>query len=278
MVATPFVQDSEVKSFAVSSGPSAGERVSEVKLFSIYNYPSLFQQASSARPKVVMKYVVSQQVSEVRTFAIVQGRVENHKVRAFPFRLDGHDMYCIRLGELKTLIYDITTQKWSRWTSETLDQTWRVAVGNNWTGMGKNFYDTGATADVILGDDTFGLLWTLNAESGVDEHPDPLRLDLPFQRRVIGGVPMRLRDTQSVGAVYITADIGAPQTTGAGITLRTSDTNGKTWVDHGTVAIVAGDYSQEFVWRSIGLIKAPGRIFEVTDNGATVRLDSMDMR
>lgn len=278
MALTPSVQDSEGRTFAIFSATTLSERVSASRVFSVYNFPSKGEQVSQARVILPVKRDGAMDVSEARVFAVVQGRIENHKVRAFPFRLDGHDMVALRLGEGSTLVWDFTTQQWARWSSETDNNVWRPSVGNNWTGMGKSFYDSGLNSDVILGDDTFGLLWGLNPDFGVDEHPDSDRPDLPYIRKVVGGMAMRLRETLRVGAVYLTADVGTPQITDATISLRTSDDYGKTWQDQGTITVEPGNYNQEFVWRSIGLIKSPGRIFEITDNGATVRIDSMDMR
>jgi hypothetical protein len=278
MVATVGIEDSEGRVFNITSGITAGVQDAESRVFSVYNFPSVGEQVSEERNNVVVKRDSVIDVSEARVFSVVRGRLESHRVRAFPFRLDGHNQVALRLGEAETLVYDFTTGQWSRWSSEVDNNVWRPSTGNNWTGMGKAFYDSGLTSDVILGDDTFGLLWGLNPNSGIDEHPDPLRPDLPYIRKVVGGVSMRLRDTLKVGAAYLTADRGTPQVTGATISLRTSDDYGKNWQDQGTITVQPGNYDQEFVWRSIGLVKAPGRIFEISDNGATVRIDSLDMR
>lgn len=278
MVAAVDEKVSEGRVFNITGGKTVGLLASEGRVFSIYNFPSMSVQVSEDQVKLAVKTNSDIEVSEARVFAIVRGRIENHKVRAFPFRLDGHDMVALRLGEQDTLLWDFTTGQWARWSSEVDNNVWRPSVGNNWTGMGKPFYDDGLTSDIILGDDTFGLLWGLNAEEGVDEHPDPARQPLPYLRKIVGGIPMRLRSTQAVGAAYVTADVGNPQLAGAGISLRTSDDYGKSWTAHGTVTVEPGNYDQEFVWRSLGLIRAPGRIFELTDNGATARIDSLDIR
>lgn len=278
MVAAVDEKLSEGRVFTITGGKTVGLLASEGRVFSIYNFPSIGVQASEDQIKVTVKAGSPIDVSEARVFAVVRGRLENHKVRAFPARLDGHDFVFLRLGENDTLVWDFTTKQWTRWSSEVDNNVWRPSVGNNWTGMGKPFYDDGAMSDVILGDDTFGLLWTLNPDSGIDQHPDPLRSDLPYIRKVVGGLSMRLRETLKCGAVYLTADVGTPQVTDATISLRTSDDYGKTWQPQGTITVEPGNYDQEFAWRALGLIKAPGRIFEITDNGATVRIDSMDMR
>lgn len=279
MAVTPTIETSQLTVVAANNSVATNMSMSQLQSLAVINFPTDFMDVSQLVTVAVEKPIPEEvNVSQLNVLAVVRGRIENHRVRAFPFRLDGHDYVALRLGEDETLIWDFTTQQWARWSSEVDNNVWRPSVGNNWTGMGKAFYDDGLTSDIILGDDTFGLLWGLNAEEGVDEHPDPLRPNLPFTRKIVGGIPMRLRETAKVGAVYLTADLGNPQLTGANITLRTSDDYGKSWSDQGTITVEPGNYDQEFVWRSIGLIRAPGRIFEVSDNGATVRIDSMDMR
>ena len=200
----------------------------------------------------------------------------SYRVRAFPFSLDGHDYYVLHLGQQSTVVYDLTTGQWAEWGSPDLPY-WRLNYGFNWLSMPGSAYTSGNTSNALCGDFLNGQLWTLKPEQGYDE--DLMTGEaIPFTRRVVGGVPMRLRETQKVGAAYVTASIGVPSLTGAEITLRTSDDNGYTWTDHGTITATADDYDQEYVWRSLGLIKAPGRIFEITDTGATVRIDGLDIR
>jgi hypothetical protein len=247
-------------------------------VFAAANFPAEFSEASQIAVVTAGPSKLTAELSEATVFGLARGRIENRRVRAWPDTLDGHDMYFIRLGETATLMYDLTTGQWSQWASPGM-AAWRPNYGLNWLGLGKVAYDDGHTSNALLGDDTYGLLWTMDPTSGLDQSP---RADLPdrsYTRRVVGGVPMRLRETQKVGAAYVTASIGEPSPLlGANIALRTSDDNGKTWLDHGTVVATSGTWDQEFVWRSLGLIKAPGRIFEITDDGATVRIDALDIR
>lgn len=197
------------------------------------------------------------------------------RMRAWGFSLDGHDFYCLQLGVEATLVYDLTTGQWSQWASPDLDH-WRVTSGLTWLGMASDTMSSAVTR-VVAGDFQRGQLWTVNPDQGYDEDP-VTGAETAFERIAIGGLPMRLRETMKVGAVYLTASVGSPQLSGTDITLETSDNYGKTWTDHGTINTVLADYDQELSWRSLGLIKAPGRMFRITDNGATVRLDSLDMR
>jgi hypothetical protein len=49
-------------------------------------------------------------------------------------------------------------------------------------------------------------------------------------------------------------------------------------VDCGSQEVVAGVYNQVIEWRSLGQIRAPGRIFRFTDDGATVSIMRAQMR
>lgn len=276
MALTPEIRTSQSQVLSVSEA-TPDLRVSEAQVFSIINFPTEELRISQVQITSVLKPSLSIRLSQVQVFAVVRGRIENRRIRAWTFSLDGHDFYVLRLGETETLVLDVTTGQWSSWDGGDTS-FWRPQVGMNWIGMDKTSFDNGANSEAVCGDDTYGILWVLNPDQGYDEHPTEGEDDVAYTRQVVGGLPMRMRDTQPVGAVYLTASVGEPQLTGATITLRTSDDSGRNWTTHGTITSTAGDYDQEFVWRSLGRIKAPGRLFEISDNGASVRLDGLDMK
>lgn len=193
--------------------------------------------------------------------------------RVWPFSLDGHDYAVFRLGPSETLVFDLTTKKWAEWQSP--DRTnWRAHIGQNWIGMTESI---GFGSDVVAGDDHYGVLWILDPTAGQDDHPisgDPVQ----YQRKVTGGLTVSGRDTTKCGAVTLSLSVGAPIDASATITLRTSDDFGHSWRDHGSQTLVAGQFGTVVEWRALGLIKAPGRIFEIIDNGAAVRVNAADMR
>lgn len=277
MAITPTITAPEGRVFSIFASSTAGVVSPELRVFTVYNLPTESEAVAEVRVLTPSTGNGGIQVAQTRVFAIARGRLENRKMRAWTFSLDGHDFYVVRLGENSTLVYDLTTQQWADWTSEELS-FWRVNTGFNWVGMGPLTMSKGAQSKVVVGDDSTGTLWTLDPNIGVDEAPREERPDTTFPRRVVGGVPMEMRNTLKVGAVYLSADMGTPQSIGANITLRTSDDNGKTYNNHGTITVEPGNYDQEFVWRSLGLIRSPGRIFELSDDGATVRIDGLDMR
>lgn len=281
MAITPEVRGTQGGAL-VATDSVADVEVSQALGLAAYSVPSEEERVTQVSIEVAINPVLDIEVSQAVTLAAVKGRIENRRLRAWPGRLDGHELYFLRLGESSTLVYDLTTQQWSRWASPDKD-FWRVGVGMNWLGMGRETFgpDTAGTApaesEVVAGDDTFGLLWTLAPTQGFDNHPYS-SVEMSFNRITVGGIPITMRDTKPVGAAYLTASFGTPQITGATISLRTSDDFGKSWTSHGTITVEPGNYDQEFVWRSLGLIKSPGRIFELTDNGATVRIDGLEIR
>lgn len=198
-----------------------------------------------------------------------------NQIVSFAFSLDGHDFYVIRLGQNETLVYDLTTGSWASWDSPGRN-VWRANSAFNWVGpLGSGTAFTPST-NIILGDDTFGTLWALDPASGADEGPFAGDVAQTFTRAVTGGLPTRNRPSPRVNSVTLTASVGDPDMASTSIQLRISDDNGRTYQDMGTVITQPNVYFTEFRWRSLGLMRAPGRIFEFIDSGATVRIDGAD--
>lgn len=175
---------------------------------------------------------------------------------------------------MSTLIYDLTTGQWADWDS--LDRgSWRAHIGQNWVGMSALSIARFRT-DIVAGDDETGVLWILDPAVGVDDDVDDGVVE--FTRMVVGGVPLDGREVSQCNAVTLNLSVGVPSLVGAEITLRTSDDNGHTYVNHGSVVTSASNFSQVVEWRSLGLMRRPGRLFEISDNGAAVRISCADMR
>jgi len=195
-------------------------------------------------------------------------------LRAWPFRLDAHAMFVLRLGDFKTLVYDRYSKQWTDWHSKDLE-FWRANLGINWAGATRVASVYGS--NILVGDDLFGLLWLLDPNLGQDQSPVDGYENENFPRVVMGQVPMSRRDVFPCNEVYLTSDKGQPVYDMAPITLETSDDSGVTFTNQGSVEVVAGDFTQEYVWRSLGQIEAPGRLFKITDDGAITRIDALDM-
>ncbi len=134
----------------------------------------------------------------------------------------------------------------------------------------------GFGSDVVAGDDASGVLWILSPGHGRDDRTTTG--DDAFNRVVTGGISMSGRDTLACNAVTLSLSLGAPSQSGATATLLTSDDLGQVWLDHGSVAVDAADYTAVVEWRGLGLIRDPGRIFRIEDNGAAVRISAANLR
>lgn len=207
---------------------------------------------------------------------VVGGDTQDVRLRVWPFTLDGHEFAVFRLGENETLVYDLTTNTWPEWQSPGRNN-WRAHVGQNWVGMSATTIANGFGSDVVAGDDTTGDLWILDPTAGRDDDPttgDPVA----FDRVVTGGIPLSGREVAPCGAVTLGLSLGSPTNVGATIELETSDDGGRNYQSHGTVTITQNDFDTPAEWRGLGQMRAPGRVFRFTDNGATVRVNWADLR
>lgn len=252
--------------------------VSQAHMRTVYNFPSVEMRSSQMRMRGLWGSGPMLEVSQARVRAIIKGRADNHRVRAWAYSLDGHDFYVIQLGEIETLVCDLKTGEWSRFRSPDR-ATWRACLGMNWTGIGQGLLTSMSVLNnVVAGDDGFGLIWIMAPEQGYDQSPLDAS-EQAFTRIAMGGVAMRMRETARCDEAYLLANKGTVtlSVTAPTVQLQTSDDAEATWDDQGTITVAADDFSQEFAWRSLGLIGAPGRVFEVTDN-CLQRIDGMEMR
>jgi|ERR1044072_3415009 hypothetical protein len=267
---------SQLQALLVAQYVAQESRADQLTVTAIGIFPSENVETSNLQTLIPLATSMDAEVSQNQVMVVGQGRITDRTVRVWSFSLDGHDFYCITLGGASTLVYDLTTGAWSEWSSPGL-AVWRAHKGQNWVTMDYTTYATGVTSNVVAGDDNRGLLWTLDPTQGYDETATDGE-PVAFYREVTGGIPGSMRETTKVGAVYLTGSMAKPQLTGAGITLSTSDDNGLSWTDHGTVVIEQGNYDQEWSWRSLGLVKSPGKLFRLTDSGGSVRFDRLEMR
>lgn len=247
--------------------------------FAALGYPAQEMISSQASVQVTFRQQSDIKVSQASGFAAARGRVYNPKLRAWTFDLDGHEFYVLRLAEEKTLVYDLTTEQWSWWSSETFD-FWRANIGTNWSSAGSIPFEHGS--DVVVGDDSFGLLWILNPEQGYDDSPYLAQRDAgefkTFPRVATGQVITRMNNTIPVYKAYLTGSIGEPAYQSAKVSLAYSDNLGRTFnVADADVELTIDDFEQEIVWLSLGQYSAPGRIFQLRDDGALARIDGLDI-
>lgn len=225
----------------------------------------------------------------------------NDEFRAWSFDSDGHFFYVLNLGRSETLVYDLTTESWSDWTSYNKPYL-QQHTGVSWSRF------PGAPA--ICGDVNSGELFFVDPDYKVDDKAGSDSVEV-IECFFTCGVPMRMRDTARCNELYITGSVGDPSISityltdldgfylvdGDGlflvdfdpaidfagdnpnaIRLMISDDNGHTWFSPSDVTADTGNFLQEIVWRSLGHIHAPGRVFTVFDYNALRRIDGVDMR
>jgi len=254
---------------AVYTDLAAGLRVAETAVFATYAIPTKALQVTQATEFVVYQRKSNMNVTQAALLAVVRGRIYNPTLRAWTFDLDGHEFYVLNLGTGKTLVYDRATEKIVWWSNDQED-SWRAANGTNWVQSGAIADDYGS--NVVAGDDTTGIIWVLDPYLGYDQSADAAEraadIKRPYPREVTGMVLARGREFIACNEVYLVGDFGQPAFTGAEVTLSFSDDQGRSYMSAGTIESVAGEYQQEFAWRSLGLIQAPGRFFRISDDGA----------
>lgn len=277
MAITPTIRNSLDGVYIVSNTVTLDLQATLAGVFSIVNFPTPSISASDVGAVVTTNYLAQNvQVAMVGVLVVGRGRIDNPKVRAWTFTLDGHDFYVLRLGDGSTLVYDVYSEQWVDWSSPDYD-FWRPNTGMNW--LGGQLFAGGFGSDVVVGDDVHGLLYFLDPKQPFDQTPlDYVEVqERYFERITMGQVPIRGREVMPCFAAWLTTDMGAPAYLGAGVTLYTSDDGGETFDDHGLVTVTPGEFNPELSWYSLGQIGAPGRLFKIVDDGAIVRIDGMEM-
>lgn len=204
--------------------------------------------------------IVAKVTETVMLVSYVTGATERFNSRAWGFNLDQHQFYVLHLGEQGTMVFDALTNEWSQWQTEGFN-TWNAEHGVEWND------------EVYFGDSTLPTLWRMDPDSFLDE-------DFRTIRRVVtGGIPTEARNTLRTGMFVLSAtkgravdDEGTPY-----VQLSISDDGGQTFNDRPVIEM-DNNTVQDFSWRSLGVIKTPGRVFKITDEGAIVTIKGANQR
>lgn len=275
MALTPFVRNSQGRVAYSVKAVSTNENVSQARVVYSINFPTVELAASQARVTYSVRESNPIQVSQARVVYSARGRIDNFNARAWTYTIDGHDFYILHMGQTGTLVYDTLTQQWMSWDGSNTDiPNWRASLGCNWNSANNVAFNS----DVVVGDDLTGMLYYLDPFLYYDGDPyDPTATtQAKFTRVVTGGIPARGRGTSDCNFVFLTASFGEPLM-GSQVTLNTSDDLGKTWTNNGYITIDAMDWEEDVSWSSLGSFGTPGRIFQIVDDGAFERIDSLDM-
>lgn len=261
-------QVSQLTVRALSEGSDA--QVSQFAVRSVFNYPAEAGQVSQVIVRTFVEPTPDLRLSQMVVRTILRGRVDEPKVRAWTFTMDGHDFYVLRLGMQETLVYDTHTGEWHVWGTGTTS-LWRAYTGCNWIGgrsLALNW------SNIICGDDGNGALYFLSPDDDTDD--DALfgsETPRAFRRRATGQLVIK--------AGYMSVPCYGVQLAGSSgkagtVTLSISDDRGHNYTDMGDITLVADEYSARVNWRSLGSMKAPGRLFRITDTGSLKRIDGLE--
>lgn len=199
-------------------------------------------------------------VTQMATLVMYDTGVPDAKrSRAWAFQFDGHSFYVLDLGEEGTWLYDFSSGQWSRFETRGYDGQWNAKLGVYWE----------AKRATVVSDAVNGYLHIIDPEQPLDEAWRPI------EYTVTGGVEVHHRNAHTHESFRLQASVGAiADPLGATLTFRFSDDQGKTWRATYTATLTPQDWSQELAWRSLGIIRAPGRLFEVTSTGGLIRIDA----
>jgi hypothetical protein len=178
-------------------------------------------------------------------------------LRAWTFLQDDHLFYGLQLGSAGTIVFDLTTAQWTQWFSPGFTY-FRCEDVTDWEG-----YNLGA-------DTENGTIWKIDPTGRLDNG------DTVITSQVTGQATVRGRRAIQCFTAELACSQASPAGSGCSMQLRTSDNGTLSWVDHGTVDGEAVGTATLFRWYGLGLMQAPGRIFEITNTGYARRLDGLD--
>ena len=175
--------------------------------------------------------------------------------RGWAFVLDGHVFYVLPIHD-RTLVLDLTTGQWHQWGTRGFP-IWNAYRGVVWRGK------------TLAADEALPAIWCVDPSTALDEEAHPI------ERVTSGFTPFRGRSAQPVGKVLLTASVGDPSIPDAEVRLRFSDDEGETWSRYFSVPLEGGNFAQVIAFRSLGRVRAPGRLWEISDAGGMVTIEGM---
>jgi hypothetical protein len=183
------------------------------------------------------------------------GVPDTPRQKAWTFDFDGHTFYVLDLAEQGAMVYDLTTQSWSKWDTAGYEGHFNMKNGFHWRD-GKQ---------VIGGGMLDGLLVTLNEDSYLDEDFRPVTYEVngvifASSEQYIRQFNLRL--VGSPGRTGLVDPISPPI-----LNMEFSDDNGANWSNPRAVELSSTNKTQRIEFRSLGAFRQPGRIFRMYDNG-----------
>lgn len=191
-------------------------------------------------------------------------------LRAWLFKLDMHIFY-VMTSDRDTLVYDLSTKTWMRFASHNVD-TWRAHLGS---GLVAGDATTGALYRLIPGrSNDVGDAMDREVTGGIENVGAPVRCDSVALRLIVGNSSLGTGPATYVLGLGVWDDglpwddagewrDNPPVTRLASVEMRWSDDEGRLWTDWRSISLgLEGQYRQPVVFRKLGLIRRPGRLFQ----------------
>lgn len=179
-------------------------------------------------------------------------------MRAWAFVLDGHIFYVLDDLNGETYVCDLRSGQWHHWYTGAVPGLWNMKVGVMWKGR------------PIAADSVLNKIWEVDPHSLQDEDA------IEISHVVTAFQAMRGKASARVGSFRLTANVGEPSLEDAEVQLRFSDDEGQSWSITHTRVLVVDDFDQVLRFRSLGRMRAPGRVWEVRDTGGSVLIEGAD--
>lgn len=173
------------------------------------------------------------------------------QVTAFSIGVEGHVFYVLNLPSInESYAYDCQTREWAQWgTQQPLASEPGVFAASCSTGQG-------STA-IFAGSATTNEVWTVDVARNFDGVINK-RIIVSGAIWVVGGV--QRCNNISLACVRGVGDEDAPNPV---VEMRFSDDGGRTFTSWLSATLgMRGQYNYKAVWRNLGLITQPGRLFE----------------
>lgn len=174
-------------------------------------------------------------------------------VNTFDFNLDGHFYYGMHVRGQGTFVFDMTTGQWTQWQSGDLTY-YNAQFHTQW---GDLFYAS-----------------TLSDNTLVEVDPDSV-LDDSFRVNTFtatGRIESQSRRWIKNPEAQLFGSIGQR---GGDVALRFSDDEGLNYSADRVVSMAAGVRDANIIFYDLGSVRAPGRIFQLEDEGTLRRIQSL---
>lgn len=183
-------------------------------------------------------------------------------VRADVVAHDGHILYILHIPGQGSFAYDVSTTQWAEFQS--YNRT-----------LFRARYPLSIDGETTFGDDETNQIWLFDPEAFSDDGE-------PLTRLISGWWPVR-SGALRCNNIMLQCARGVGLSTGPGslpvVEMVYSDDAGQEWLDAGSESLgEQGQYSVKPIWRQLGMMESPGRVFEwrvtdpvlVTFSGATI--------